>query len=71
VGAVTALAAMHKPSNNALREDFIKRSFLMSFGYPSNQTYCLNGTAIWSVDRTIAYVGLERIFPACDWLLSH
>jgi hypothetical protein len=27
VGPVTALAAMHKPKNNALREAFIKHSF--------------------------------------------
>jgi hypothetical protein len=33
VGAVTALAAMHKPSNNALREAFIQHSFFMSFSY--------------------------------------
>jgi hypothetical protein len=37
VGTVTAPAAMHKPSNNALREAFIKHSFLMSFGYQTTK----------------------------------
>jgi hypothetical protein len=31
---------------------------LMSFGHPSNQTYCLNGTGVRCVDRPAAYVGL-------------
>jgi hypothetical protein len=33
VGAVTALAAMHNPKNNALREAFIKHSLLKTFGH--------------------------------------
>jgi hypothetical protein len=38
VGAVTALAAMHNPKNNALREAFIKHSLLKSFGYKPNSS---------------------------------
>jgi hypothetical protein len=33
VGTVTALAAMHKPKNNALGEAFINTPSLMSFGH--------------------------------------
>jgi hypothetical protein len=61
VGRATALAAMHKPSNNAFREAFIHHSFFDVVRSQSNQTYCLNGTGICSVDHQGAYVGRYRI----------
>jgi len=52
---------MHKPKNNALREAFIHYSFFDVVRPPSNRTYCLNGTPIWSVDHAGTYVGRYRI----------
>jgi hypothetical protein len=61
VGTATALAAMHKPKNNALREAFIHYSFFDVVRSQRNQTYCLNGTGICSVDPQGTYVGRYRI----------
>jgi hypothetical protein len=61
VGTVTALAAMHKPSNIALREAFIQYSFFDVVQPQGNRTYCLNGTGIYSVDDKGAYVGRHPI----------
>jgi hypothetical protein len=61
VGKATALAAMHKPRNNALREAFIHYSFFDVVRPQSDQTYCLNGTQVYSVDDHDRYVGQQRI----------
>jgi hypothetical protein len=61
VGTVTALAAMHKPRNIALREAFILYSFFNVVRPQSDQTYCLNGTGVFSVDDQGGYVGRRRI----------